>query len=138
MKKSHLYRHIHKQDATLIANQGQVTIQAQNNAMSLTARQTLTITSSDDEIIITTPKKLTLNGGGSYLTLEASKIEHGSSGDMTIKCTNYLVPMVGAVLGYHVPSFSKVNLSLNSPNNQSNPDEQNKQDSQNTGNPASE
>lgn len=129
---------VHKQDATLIANQGQVTIQAQNNAMSLTARQTLTITSSDDEIIITTPKKLTLNGGGSYLTLEASKIEHGSSGDMTIKCTNYLVPMVGAVLGYHVPSFSKVNLSLNSPNNQSNLDEQNKQDSQNTGNPASE
>ncbi|MFS7384648.1 DUF2345 domain-containing protein [Rahnella inusitata] len=133
MKKSHLYRHIHKQDATLIANQGQVTIQAQNNAMSLTARQTLTITSSD-----ATPKKLTLNGGGSYLTLEASKIEHGSCGDMTIKCTNYLVPMVGAVLGYHVPSFSKVNLSLNSPNDQSKPDEQNEQDSQNTGNPASE
>ena len=101
---------VHKQDATLIANQGQVTIQAQNNAMSLTARQTLTITSSDDEIIITTPKKLTLNGGGSYLTLEASKIEHGSSGDMTIKCTNYLVPMVGASKPSDTPKFPIVTM----------------------------
>jgi len=107
---------VHKQDAKLIANQGKVNIEAQNNTMALTARQTLTITSSEDEIVITTPKKLTLNGGGSYLTLDASKIEHGSSGDMTIKCTNYLVPMTGASKPSDTPKFTTATLDISEKN----------------------
>ncbi|MCO6060484.1 DUF2345 domain-containing protein [Pseudomonas sp. MOB-449] len=67
-----------------IANQGPVTLQAQNDAMQLLARQGLEITSTEDEIHITAKQKIVLNGGGSYLTLAPGVAELGS-GDFTIK-----------------------------------------------------
>jgi type VI secretion system secreted protein VgrG len=87
-------------------------MEAQHDAMSLTAQQQLSITSTEDEIIITTPKKLTLNGGGSYLTLDANRIEHGSGGDFTMKCAHYQVPMKGASMKGVMKSFNKSELKL--------------------------
>lgn len=52
----------------------------------------LTITSSEDEIIISTPETQTLNGGGSYLKLSKNGIEHGSQGEFIMKTSDYLVP----------------------------------------------
>lgn len=102
----------HKEGAKLVANQGDVEIQAQHNTLALFAKQQITVTSSDDEIIITTPKTLTLNGGGSYLKLSQNGIEHGSSGDYQVKASHYQVPMGGASLDTEMPVFSKTTLEL--------------------------
>lgn len=58
----------------------------------LFSEKQLTVTSSEDEIIISTPETLTLNGGGSYLRLSKNGIEHGSSGEFIMKTSDYLVP----------------------------------------------
>lgn len=101
---------VHKEGAKLVANQGDVEIQAQHNTMSLFSEKEMTITSSEDEIIITTPKILTLNGGGSYLKLSRDGIEHGSEGMMIMKVANYLVPGVGASMRSIKQVFKKTTL----------------------------
>lgn len=106
---------VQKMGMKLIANQGKVVIQAQNDAMELIAKQGLTITSTDDEIIITSPKKITLNGGGSYLTLDPNKIEHGGAGDFTVKCQPYTVKIGGASLSSDKLSFDKSELKETKP-----------------------
>ncbi len=73
----------------LIANQGPVTIQAQNDRLQLLARNGLEIVSTQDEIQIIAKKKITLNAGGSYLTLDPYKIEAGSDGDFAIKAADF-------------------------------------------------
>ncbi|MNG70558.1 Phage-related baseplate assembly protein [compost metagenome] len=69
----------------LIANQGPVMVQAQSDTLQLLARQGLSISSSEDEIRITAKKKITLNAGGSYITLEDCRIESGTEGDYNVK-----------------------------------------------------
>lgn len=103
---------VHKEGAKLVANQGDVEIQAQHNTLALFAKQQVTITSSEDEIIISTPKTLTLNGGGSYLKLSQSGIEHGSAGDYIVKAPRYQVPMSSASLDTEMPVFDKTSLEL--------------------------
>ncbi|MGF6093169.1 DUF2345 domain-containing protein, partial [Pseudomonas sp. 18173] len=46
-------------------------------------------TSTEDEIRITAKKKITLNGGGSYFTLEQGGIESGTAGDHKVKSAHY-------------------------------------------------
>ncbi|MRO48767.1 type IV secretion protein Rhs, partial [Yersinia pestis] len=60
---------VRKLGMKLIANQGSITVQAQNDLMELLARKAITITSTEDEIKITVKKRITLNAGGSYITL---------------------------------------------------------------------
>lgn len=103
---------VHKDGAKVIANQGDIEIQAQHNTMSLFAKQQITVTSSEDEIIISTPKTLTLNGAGSYLKLEKGKIEHGTMGDFIVRAANYLVPGVGSSAFVHTPDFARTSFSL--------------------------
>ncbi|WP_152224121.1 type VI secretion system Vgr family protein [Pseudomonas sp. SCB32] len=73
----------------LIANQGEVQIQAQNDRMELLARQALDIVSTEDEIHITAKKKIVLNAGGTYITLGPSGIEAGTQGDYLIKSADF-------------------------------------------------
>ncbi|EKC7003592.1 type VI secretion system contractile sheath large subunit, partial [Cronobacter sakazakii] len=101
----------HKDGAKVVANQGEVEIQAQHNTMSLFARDRFTITSNEDEIVISTPETLTLNGGGSYLKLSKSGIEHGSQGDMLMKVATYLVTGTGATLPHEAPEFSMKDIT---------------------------
>ena len=75
---------VRKLGLKLIANQGAVQIQAQNDRLELLARQGLEITSTEDEIHITAKKRIVLNGGGSYITLAPSEVELGS-GEFIIK-----------------------------------------------------
>ncbi|EPQ9072109.1 DUF2345 domain-containing protein, partial [Cronobacter sakazakii] len=102
-----------KEGAKVVANQGEVEIQAQHNTMSLFARDRFTITSNEDEIVISTPETLTLtlNGGGSYLKLSKSGIEHGSQGDMLVKVAAYLVTGTGAMLPHEAPEFSMKDIT---------------------------
>ncbi|MFF7064549.1 DUF2345 domain-containing protein, partial [Pseudomonas sp. NPDC008258] len=76
---------VRKLGIKLIANQGPVTLQAQNDTLELLARDGLSITSTEDEISITAKKKITLNAGGSYITLDACCIEAGTEGDCNVK-----------------------------------------------------
>lgn len=65
---------------SLISGEGPVDIQAQNGNMRLFAEQKLSIAASSD-ILFAGKKRVTLIGGGSYLRIEAGKIEYGITGD---------------------------------------------------------
>ncbi|EQA5670167.1 DUF2345 domain-containing protein, partial [Cronobacter malonaticus] len=62
---------------SLKSGEGPVEVQAQNGGMQLAAEKKLTLTSVSD-ISFAGKKRITLIGGGSYLTLEAGKIEYGT------------------------------------------------------------
>ncbi|MGQ9452251.1 type VI secretion system Vgr family protein [Leclercia sp. TB492] len=102
---------VHKDGAKLVANQGDIEVQAQHNTMALFSEKQMTITSNEDEITITTPKILTLNGGGSYLKLSQNGIEHGSEGMMIMKVATYLVPCTPASLPCDTPDFPLTSLN---------------------------
>lgn len=102
----------HKNGAKLIASQGDVVIQAQHNKMELSAEKQFTITSTEDEVVISTPKTLTLNGGGSYLKLSRNGIEHGSEGEFVMKVANYRVTGMGDDLPNEAPHFSVSEISV--------------------------
>ncbi|VVN77972.1 hypothetical protein PS691_00856 [Pseudomonas fluorescens] len=80
---------VRKLGIKLIANQGPVRVQAQNDTLELMARHGLQITSTEDEIHITAKKKITLNAGGSYITLDPYSIESGTEGDYTVKAAHF-------------------------------------------------
>ncbi|PLR37652.1 type VI secretion system tip protein VgrG, partial [Chimaeribacter coloradensis] len=80
---------VRKLGIRLIANQGPVELQAQNDEMALLAKKGLTITSTEDEIKITAKKRITINGGGSYITLDENSIESATAGDYVIKAGYY-------------------------------------------------
>ena len=103
---------VHKGGAKLVANQGNIDIQAQHNTMGLLAKQQVTITSCEDGITISTPETLTLNGGGSYLKLSKNGIEHGSEGMMVMKVASYLVPGSGSSLPLETPDFKTTDVKV--------------------------
>ncbi len=80
---------VRKLGIKLIANQGPVKIQAQNDLMELLARKEISIVSTEDEIKIIAKKKLTLNGGGSYIRIDASAIESATAGEYRTKAGHY-------------------------------------------------
>lgn len=94
---------VRKLGIKLIANQGAVSIQAQNDKLQLLARHGLDITSSEDEIRITAKKKITLNAGGSYITLDQCCIESGTQGDYNVKSGHYEYTPVQTKLAPRIP-----------------------------------
>lgn len=101
----------HKAGARMIANLGDVEMHARHNTLDMSAQKELTITSTDDEIVISTPKTLTVNGGGSYLKFSDSGIEHGSKGDLTMKVGEYLVPGSGGDMPFSAPDFNSTEIA---------------------------
>lgn len=101
----------HKGGVRMIASLGDVEMHSRHNTLDMSAQKALTITSTDDEIIISTPKTLTINGGGSYLKLSDSGIEHGSKGDLTMKVREYLVPGSGSDLPVSAPDFNSTEIA---------------------------
>jgi len=80
---------VRKLGIKLIANQGPVSVQAQNDALSLMARHGLEIASTEDEVRIIAKKRITLNAGGSYIAIDACSIESGTEGDCLIKAASF-------------------------------------------------
>ncbi|WP_224169895.1 type VI secretion system tip protein VgrG, partial [Escherichia coli] len=76
---------VRKAGIKLFANKGAISVQAQNDLMELLAQKSIVITSTEDEIKITAKKKITLNGGGSYIRLDACGIEAGTPGEYNVK-----------------------------------------------------
>jgi type VI secretion system secreted protein VgrG len=108
---------VRKLGIKLIANQGPVEMQAQNDLMALLARKEISIVSTEDEIKIIANKKLTLNGGGSYIRLDTNAIEQATLGDYRTRAGHYdrqtkaqnkpeMVPLPGAIM-------NAVNIALN-------------------------
>lgn len=65
----------------LHAASGNVNVQAQSDAFTLTATQSVDIQSTAASIEITAPQRLVLNGGGGYVKIEGGNIEIGTSGN---------------------------------------------------------
>jgi type VI secretion system secreted protein VgrG len=63
---------------SLKASEGPMDVQAQNASMRLFAEKKLTLSSASD-ISFVGKKRITLIGGGSYLKLEAGKVEYGTT-----------------------------------------------------------
>lgn len=80
---------VRKAGIKLFANKGAISVQAQNDLMELLAQKSIEITSTEDEIKITAKKKITLNGGGSYIRLDACGIEAGTLGEYNVKAGYY-------------------------------------------------
>lgn len=101
---------VRKLGIKLIANQGPVSVQAQNDTLELLARKGINIVSTEDEIQITAKKRITLNAGGSYITLNAYQIEHATAGDYLTRAGHYArlsqasmpvtMPVLGTAYGY--------------------------------------
>ncbi|OCF81258.1 hypothetical protein AS299_06760 [Citrobacter freundii] len=73
----------------LVAARGKMEIQAQSDGMDILANKVLTVMSTDDEIIISAKKKITLKCGGSYISIDPAKIENGTGGNFNIKSANF-------------------------------------------------
>lgn len=77
-----------KMGIKIFASQGKVEIQAQDDAMDLLARNTLTVASRDKEVFVTAKTELTLSCGGAYIRLKDGDVEIGTSGNIRMKCGN--------------------------------------------------
>ncbi|WP_159564220.1 type VI secretion system tip protein VgrG [Budvicia diplopodorum] len=75
----------------LVSAKGNVSIEAHQDAIDVIANKNVNITSIGEEIIISSNKKITLNCNGSYITLDGSKIEIGTLGDVIIKSASFSI-----------------------------------------------
>ncbi|WP_058914136.1 type VI secretion system Vgr family protein [Entomohabitans teleogrylli] len=107
---------VRKAGIKLFANKGAISVQAQNDLMELLAQQSIEITSTEDEIKITAKKKITLNGGGSYIRLDACGIEAGTPGEYNVKAGYYgrkpKAKLTPEVMAFPVIDSGMFNLSF--------------------------
>ena len=75
----------HKMGIKLFASKGKVEIQAQNDELSLMAKDEIQINSVDNSITLTAPRDITLISGGSYIKINGEGIELGTPGNVVIK-----------------------------------------------------
>ncbi|WP_230679487.1 DUF2345 domain-containing protein, partial [Enterobacter kobei] len=86
---------------SLKASEGPVEVQAQNANMRLFAEKKLTMSSASD-ISFAGKKRITLIGGGSYLRLEAGKIEYGTTA-MYLRRTKRTMAAAPATMPLSIP-----------------------------------
>jgi type VI secretion system secreted protein VgrG len=73
----------------LFAAKGKIEIQAQGDAMTLSALNDVTITSSSGKLVLSADKEIWIGAGGSYIRITADKIESGTSGQILEKCASW-------------------------------------------------
>ncbi|WP_061709771.1 type VI secretion system Vgr family protein [Pseudenterobacter timonensis] len=76
------------QGMQLLAAKGVVNIQAQSDALSISARQDIDIQSSERKVTVSAHQELVLACGGAYIKLSGGNIELGCPGNILLKCTN--------------------------------------------------
>ncbi|MEA9983587.1 type VI secretion system Vgr family protein, partial [Herbaspirillum sp. RTI4] len=69
---------VHKAGMKMVAAAGDIDLQALSNSINLLAK--LEITQTANRISITAKEEVVINGGGSYVRLNAGGIEHGTNG----------------------------------------------------------
>jgi type VI secretion system secreted protein VgrG len=92
----------------LIAANGKVEIQAQNDEMSLTSLKDLSITSTDGKIFIAADKEIWIGAGGSYIRITDSSIENVSPGQILEKCAKWDKPPASS-MSPRLPDLPKGN-----------------------------
>ncbi|MCO6524174.1 MAG: DUF2345 domain-containing protein, partial [Candidatus Schmidhempelia sp.] len=80
-----------KMGIKIFASKGNIDIQAQNNELLLTAKQAMKITSTDDEVIVSANKKLTLTCDGVAIVLENGSIKLIAPGDIQALAASFSV-----------------------------------------------
>jgi type VI secretion system secreted protein VgrG len=66
---------------------GKVEVQSQSDEMALSALKDITITSSDGRLILSAAKEVWIGAAGSYIKINANRIENGTPGDILEKCS---------------------------------------------------
>ncbi|MBA4706850.1 type VI secretion system Vgr family protein [Aquitalea aquatica] len=69
----------------LIAAKGKVQVQAQSDAMEITADKDVTITSCKDKIMVNAKQEILLTAGGGYIRIAGGNIEVHCPGTVTVK-----------------------------------------------------
>jgi len=72
----------------MYAGAGKVDIQAQGDAMDISALQDITITSGEKSVKVNASKELILSCGGAYIKLSGGNIELGCPGNILLKAAN--------------------------------------------------
>ncbi|WP_342386916.1 DUF2345 domain-containing protein [Ignatzschineria larvae DSM 13226] len=80
-----------EKDLNLIANQGRMKIQAQNNELELSSKQELRVISNDDRVIIAADKEIFLTSGGAFIRIKDGKVEIGGPQPLDIKTAGFNV-----------------------------------------------
>jgi type VI secretion system secreted protein VgrG len=73
----------------LFAAKGKIEIQAQGDALALSALNDVTITSANGKLILSADKEIWIGAGGSYIRITADTIENGTSGQILEKCASW-------------------------------------------------
>ncbi|EGQ5297309.1 type VI secretion system Vgr family protein [Enterobacter cloacae] len=76
------------QGMQLLAAKGEVNIQAQSDALSVSAQQNLEIQSSEGTVTVSAHQELVLACGGAYIKLSGGNIELGCPGNILLKSAN--------------------------------------------------
>lgn len=71
----------------LHAASGNVNVQAQSDAFTLTAEKAIDLQSTAANVVISAPNKIVLNGGGGYIKMEGGGIEIGTSGQASFNAS---------------------------------------------------
>lgn len=73
----------------LFAAKGKIDIQAQGDALALSALNDVTITSVSGKLLLSAEKEIWIGAGGSYIRITAESIENGTSGQILEKCASW-------------------------------------------------
>ncbi|MEO4028949.1 DUF2345 domain-containing protein, partial [Chromobacterium vaccinii] len=91
----------------LIAAKGKVQVQAQSDAMELTADKDVTITSSKDKIIVHAGDEILLTAGGAYIRIKSGNIEVHAPGKVTVKGASHTLDGP-ASMDWSQPQYKKI------------------------------
>lgn len=94
----------------VVAAQGKVEIQAQADALDVLSKLGNTISSTDDKVIISSPKEVKITGGSSQITLNGSGIFPKTGGKFQVNAGQHLF-MGGASVQPSLPSLPVLNPS---------------------------
>ncbi|KAK42406.1 type IV secretion protein Rhs, partial [Caballeronia jiangsuensis] len=71
----------------LFAAKGKVEMRAISDEMALAALKDITITSSEGRLVLSAAKEVWIGAAGSYVKINANRIENGTPGDILEKCS---------------------------------------------------
>jgi type VI secretion system secreted protein VgrG len=91
-------------DIRSIANQGKIILQAQQNAIELTADKSVSMLSAKDHILIAADKHITLTSGGAYIKIADGNIDIVCPGNLIFKSASRSFSGPGSIAAA-MPSF---------------------------------
>jgi type VI secretion system secreted protein VgrG len=75
-----------------VAAKGKVEIRAQTDEIDMTAMKDITISSAEGRLVISAAKEVWIGAGGSYIKINANRIENGTPGDILERCASWDKP----------------------------------------------